>query len=262
MIKETNDRICWRTGCHSRATSRGAGGGYYCDDHRRFDWTPARVDELKRFDAEGKSAREIAKLFGDGATRNAVIGKLHRLGLTKTGRRANHYERQRVECRVKSKTGDAKRARKPPPPLPSARLQWGSGSVVGCGKAPESNKTIGPTQASLNIPMWDARFKAGCCKYPTTGEDAETVLFCAVPVAREAIYCPAHAAACLRVEAGHASRTKAKARTGEAFGDLSRPKWWKPQGDVPGVDTLIDPDKQRGKFKSVRFAGFGDGEAA
>ena len=54
-------------------------------------WTEDRVEILKARWLEGKSASEIAKELGD-VTRNAVIGKLHRLGLShrkllgKTGR--------------------------------------------------------------------------------------------------------------------------------------------------------------------------------
>ncbi len=43
-------------------------------------WTDERIDHLKKLCAEGKSASQIAGELG-GVTRNAVIGKLHRLGL-------------------------------------------------------------------------------------------------------------------------------------------------------------------------------------
>ena len=44
-------------------------------------WTEDRVDVLKKLWAEGHSASQIAKELG-GVTRNAVIGKVHRLGLS------------------------------------------------------------------------------------------------------------------------------------------------------------------------------------
>ena len=44
-------------------------------------WTEDRVDVLKKLWAEGHSASQIAKQLG-GVTRNAVIGKVHRLGLS------------------------------------------------------------------------------------------------------------------------------------------------------------------------------------
>lgn len=43
-------------------------------------WTEERVAQLRKLWAEGLSASQIAKQLG-GVTRNAVIGKVHRLGL-------------------------------------------------------------------------------------------------------------------------------------------------------------------------------------
>jgi GcrA cell cycle regulator len=47
-----------------------------------MDWTPAVVDRLKREYAAGSTPRIIADHLG--TTRNAVIGKIHRLGLAHT----------------------------------------------------------------------------------------------------------------------------------------------------------------------------------
>jgi GcrA cell cycle regulator len=44
-------------------------------------WTAERIQRLKALWAEGKSCSKIAALLGDGTTRNAVIGKAHRLKL-------------------------------------------------------------------------------------------------------------------------------------------------------------------------------------
>lgn len=46
-----------------------------------MSWTDERVETLKRMWGEGQSASAIAKELG-GVTRNAVIGKVHRLGLS------------------------------------------------------------------------------------------------------------------------------------------------------------------------------------
>ena len=43
-------------------------------------WTDDRVDTLKQYWQDGFSASQIAQRLGD-VTRNAVIGKVHRLGL-------------------------------------------------------------------------------------------------------------------------------------------------------------------------------------
>ena len=44
-------------------------------------WTDERVEQLKKLWNEGLSASQIAAILG-GVTRNAVIGKVHRLGLS------------------------------------------------------------------------------------------------------------------------------------------------------------------------------------
>lgn len=45
-----------------------------------MNWTEDRIATLKRLWADGKTATEIAAELG-GTSRNAVIGKAHRLGL-------------------------------------------------------------------------------------------------------------------------------------------------------------------------------------
>ncbi|MCC5969798.1 MAG: GcrA cell cycle regulator [Pararhodobacter sp.] len=49
-----------------------------------MSWTDERVELLKKMWAEGNSASQIAKELGS-VTRNAVIGKVHRLGLSSRG---------------------------------------------------------------------------------------------------------------------------------------------------------------------------------
>lgn len=46
-----------------------------------MQWTSERVDQLAQLWADGFSARQIADKLGSGVTRNAVIGKAHRLNL-------------------------------------------------------------------------------------------------------------------------------------------------------------------------------------
>ena len=47
-----------------------------------MSWTEERVERLSRLWLEGRSASQIAAELGEGVTRNAVIGKVHRLGLS------------------------------------------------------------------------------------------------------------------------------------------------------------------------------------
>jgi GcrA cell cycle regulator len=48
----------------------------------KLTWPPERVELLKKLWAEGLTASQVAARLGDGISRNAVIGKVHRLGLS------------------------------------------------------------------------------------------------------------------------------------------------------------------------------------
>ena len=48
-------------------------------------WTEDRVKNLHSFGKSGNSASKIAVELGEGVSRNAVIGKIHRLGLSERG---------------------------------------------------------------------------------------------------------------------------------------------------------------------------------
>ncbi len=52
---------------------------------RKNTWPDERVEILKKLWLDGLSASQIAAQLGDGITRNAVIGKVHRLGLSGRG---------------------------------------------------------------------------------------------------------------------------------------------------------------------------------
>lgn len=78
----------------------------------RIDWTEERIADLKRMWAEGWSASQIAFRLG-GTTRNAVIGKVHRLGL---GARATPS--RPLNIRIKSR------------PLPAQLVVQGSVSLL------------------------------------------------------------------------------------------------------------------------------------
>lgn len=72
-----------------------------------MNWTDERVELLKKLWSDGLSASQIAAELG-GVTRNAVIGKVHRLGLS---------------GRAKPAASPAPRARKPRPATNGAAAQ-------------------------------------------------------------------------------------------------------------------------------------------
>ncbi|HUF86830.1 MAG TPA: GcrA family cell cycle regulator, partial [Thermohalobaculum sp.] len=81
-----------------------------------MSWTDERVEKLKELWAEGVSASQIAKTLG-GVTRNAVIGKVHRLGLSN---RASAGQPPAEDAKPAEKPAAAARAARPAaaPPEP------------------------------------------------------------------------------------------------------------------------------------------------
>lgn len=61
-----------------------------------MSWTDERVDVLKKLWMDGLSASQIALELG-GVTRNAVIGKVHRLGLSGRGKTTSTASRNRPQ---------------------------------------------------------------------------------------------------------------------------------------------------------------------
>ena len=84
-----------------------------------MSWTEERVDLLKRLWLEGRSASQISGELGGGVTRNAVIGKVHRMGLS--GRAAKTPEPGIVAARPRDRQPS-----KPQSPRPSAPTMRGN----------------------------------------------------------------------------------------------------------------------------------------
>lgn len=104
-----------------------------------MSWTDDRVALLKKLWGEGKTAAEIAKELG-GVTRNAVIGKAHRLKLSnrvspiqqnkksaapkREAAPAQNNERKIVKPRIPTYTADENRERIPLSELKSGQCRW------------------------------------------------------------------------------------------------------------------------------------------
>ena len=59
-------------------------------------WTDERIKQLRQLWCEGQSASKIAEQLG-GVTRNAVIGKIHRLGLSNRSENSEKKNRNEKE---------------------------------------------------------------------------------------------------------------------------------------------------------------------
>jgi hypothetical protein len=100
---------------------------------RRVDqktgWTDERIAQVRILWQEGKSASEIAKILDCGLTRNAVIGKVHRLGMSQDGRAVIAKPAPDMRKRVFKAPKVRRTHVKPPKPGPQKKgaVQHGKG---------------------------------------------------------------------------------------------------------------------------------------
>ncbi len=130
-----------------------------------MNWTDDRVEQLKNLWTEGLSASQIARALG-GVTRNAVIGKVHRLGLA--GRASpSRSERPRLPMAPKI----SMRSHVPPPPIVEEDpLTFDDGSHA--------------TALTINDRM---------CRWPIGDPSADEFHFCGRAPKGGSPYCEAHA---------------------------------------------------------------------
>jgi GcrA cell cycle regulator len=84
-----------------------------------MSWTDERVELLKKMWGEGQSASQIAKELG-GVTRNAVIGKVHRLGLSnRAGAPVSSGAKDETESAAAEAKPAAETAKSEPRPKPT-----------------------------------------------------------------------------------------------------------------------------------------------
>ncbi len=102
-----------------------------------MSWTEERVEILKKLWAEGKSASQIAKELG-GVTRNAVIGKIHRLGLSNRdgGKGGARGKAAKVETAPKTAAPAEAAPGEPAPARPAATTDTGAAEAPATEAAP------------------------------------------------------------------------------------------------------------------------------
>lgn len=151
-------------------------------------WTDERVARLKKLWPSGKSSAEIARELGGGLNRNAVIGKVHRLGLAGKGRASpNPLGRPaKAAPATNGRTLVAKKVSKPMPSLPPERQVV----VAAPDPKPEPAPKI-KAPASLRLQLQD--MSRSQCRWP---EGDGPFVFCGHPVHGEGEpYCRPHAMA-------------------------------------------------------------------
>ncbi|UWQ92776.1 GcrA family cell cycle regulator [Aliisedimentitalea scapharcae] len=181
-----------------------------------MSWTDERVELLKKMWGEGQSASQIAKELG-GVTRNAVIGKVHRLGLS--NRTTSASAAKAAEPKEKPAPAAPKVEAKPKPqpkteparpvtpveaapsgdsrPTTPARKQ-----IIPAGQPlppqPSANEISPEALAKVNEIEKKAKrltlmeLTERTCKWPVGDPATEDFWFCGLPVQQGKPYCEAH----------------------------------------------------------------------
>jgi GcrA cell cycle regulator len=145
-------------------------------------WTDEIVEQLKQHWIDGKSASQIASLLGNGVTRNAVIGKVHRLGLA---------------GRAKTPSTAAARPRRPAAPrphrmagprmnAPAPRMMRGATALAYAPQAllePENQEEFESVVVPMSLRVTIIELKESMCRWPL-GD----------PATSEFRYCGSHTA--------------------------------------------------------------------
>jgi GcrA cell cycle regulator len=167
-----------------------------------MSWTDERVETLKRMWNDGQSASQIAKELG-GVTRNAVIGKVHRLGLSNrtsaTPSKAETETEERVEPKpaeapAEPAPAEAKEAPKAPVPMRKPIVPAGqplppqpSANEI----SPEALATVREVEKTARrISLMELTERT--CKWPIGDPATEDFWFCGLTVQPGKPYCEAH----------------------------------------------------------------------
>ncbi len=152
-------------------------------------WTDERVEVLKKLWLDGLSASQVAKSLGGGVTRNAVIGKVHRLGLSG---RASPSQPQRPVFK-------APRPAKPAPVAPVRRVEAASPALA---PAPAH---VGEQVGSATVLTLGAHM----CKWPIGDPATDSFSFCGRRIGVDGPYCRDHAQLAYQPQQKRAKRPEA-----------------------------------------------------
>lgn len=169
-------------------------------------WTDERVEVLKKLWMDGLSASQIAGELGQGVTRNAVIGKVHRLKLSARAKPTNTAPRARpaprpAPRRVASPSASpapslSAAVNKPRPVSAMPRPQTMGATALAMSPEMETEVYTAPAPAELFIPE-DKRLSLlqlneQTCKWPIGDPLSKDFYFCGQHSLESGPYCDFH----------------------------------------------------------------------
>ncbi|WP_084418135.1 GcrA family cell cycle regulator [Henriciella litoralis] len=134
-----------------------------------MSWTEDRVEVLKKLWAEGHSASQIAKQLG-GVTRNAVIGKVHRLGLSGRATPSRPVKRPPRLARPKPKVGTEGVVQQPVASVDETRIRKSDQQAISSALQPAP---VADGEAATILTLRDSM-----CKWPIGDPADPQFAFC------------------------------------------------------------------------------------
>jgi GcrA cell cycle regulator len=156
-----------------------------------MSWTDERVELLRQLWLDGRSASQISAELGLGVTRNAVIGKVHRLGLS---------------GRAKSTSPAAPRVRQRPAPTPRAPMA-SRPSGGGGGHAVRGNTALAysidtaiearpqfheDVVVPMSLRVTIVELKEAMCRWPLGDPTTTEFRYCGIQSTGTGPYCTHH----------------------------------------------------------------------
>ena len=163
-----------------------------------MSWTDERVDLLRQLWLDGRSASQISAALGAGLLRNAVIGKVHRLGLAGRAKNASAPPSAPSQPRAQPAARRAAAARQT-----AASTSVSAGAAIVHGNtalaiAPEMAVEALPIRIeeevvipmSLRVTIVD--LKESMCRWPLGDPSSPDFRYCGSPASASAPYCCHH----------------------------------------------------------------------
>lgn len=195
-----------------------------------MSWTDERIALLKKMWKEGKSAADIAKVLAKGVTRNAVIGKAHRMGLS---------GRPSPIKNTPAKKEAAPKAAKPAAAAPAARGAKKTRAAapakpnLALVKEAEELKKIEKEAVPVGGGVALIDLTERMCKWPIGDPKEPDFTFCGLGIRVGTPYCPNHAAMAYQTSSRSRNAAAAAAAAKEEEADVE---------EVEDVDSDTDDD--------------------
>jgi GcrA cell cycle regulator len=158
-----------------------------------MNWTDERVETLRKLWAEGLSASQIAAQLG-GVSRNAVIGKVHRLKLSSRGRATAAPARQK---KATQGSGGAKSVSRAATVTRSVTTSIGATALQQQFDAePVARQYLRPVEdvvVPISRRLQLVQLSERTCKWPNGDPLSEDFHFCGNDSAETGPYCTYHA---------------------------------------------------------------------